>query len=103
MKYQCLNDICKYVFIHPGKRTINTPSGNLKLVYPSLSRETYVCPICGSFDFEEYKEPENEITSVKSVPLEEVDTYLKDGYTVKELYARSATLVKAEVKRVVAE
>jgi hypothetical protein len=37
------------------------------------------------------------ITSVLSCDLDEVDTFLKQGYIVKELYAKTATLVKREV------
>lgn len=35
-----------------------------------------------------------EIVSVKSVDLNEVDDLLKEGYVVKELYAKNAVLVK---------
>jgi hypothetical protein len=38
------------------------------------------------------------ITSVLSVPLEQVDSMLAKGYKVKELYAKSCTLIKTEVK-----
>lgn len=37
---------------------------------------------------------EPSITSVISVPIEEVDSKLKDGYEIKELYAKTATLIK---------
>lgn len=51
-----------------------------------------VCPECHSFKLS--VAPEENITSVKSVPLEEVDTYLKEGYKVKEFYAKNCTLIK---------
>ena len=35
-----------------------------------------------------------EIVSVKSVDLNDVDALLKEGYTVKELYAKNAVLIK---------
>ena len=61
--------------------------------------ETYkMCPLCGSFEFDEYKEVQPEISSVKSVPLAEVDDLLKEGYVVESLYAKTATLVKREIK-----
>ena len=60
--------------------------------------ETYQkCPVCLSKVIS--VAPEENITSVKSVPLEEVDTYLKQGYKVKELYAKNATLVLTEAPK----
>jgi hypothetical protein len=58
-----------------------------------VSLETQVCPFCHSKTFTEYVEPEADIVSVKSVPLEEVDGWLLQGYVVRELYAKTATLV----------
>jgi hypothetical protein len=58
-------------------------------------------------NFEEQTEPQPEIKSVISVPIEDVDAKLKEGYVVKEfyfvpvgkfLYAKMATLVKLEKK-----
>jgi hypothetical protein len=61
--------------------------------------EMYVCPFCSSLEFTEFIESQPEISSVKSVPLEEVDNWLKQGYKVRELYAKSATLVLMEAKQ----
>jgi DNA-directed RNA polymerase subunit RPC12/RpoP len=92
MKYQCLNEACGKLFMYPAKKT-ETP---ITAVY-----ETHVCPYCGSLDIEEYTPeptPQPQITSVVSVELAQVDSYLKMGYVVRELYAKTATLVKMEVK-----
>lgn len=84
MKYQCEN--CHKTFTHPAKhieREVNQPN----------DYETYVCPFCHSKEYSEFVEPQPEIASVKSVPLEEVDAWLAKGYIVKELYAKTATLI----------
>ena len=60
--------------------------------------ETFVCPFCRSNDFSEYVDLEADIVSVKSVDLNEVDTYLKDGYVVEAMFAKTATIKKLAVK-----
>jgi hypothetical protein len=62
--------------------------------YDGLTLEIKVCPYCENETFTEYIEPQADIVSVKSVPLEEVDNWLTQGYKVKELYAKACTLVK---------
>ena len=49
----------------------------------------------------ELQEPEVEskIVSVKSVDLNEVDGWLNQGYEVKDLYAKNATLIKKEIPK----
>lgn len=87
MKYKCLE--CNQTFIHTQKRiTTSNTSEQIE------SWETYHCPYCKSQTYTEYTEPQPEIVSVKSVPLEEVDSMLTQGYVVRELYAKTATLVK---------
>jgi hypothetical protein len=36
------------------------------------------------------------ISSVKSVPIEEVDKYLQEGYHVKRIYSKHAILIKSK-------
>jgi hypothetical protein len=40
------------------------------------------------------KEPSEKIVSVKSVDLNDVDSWLSQGYVVRDLYAKNATIVK---------
>ncbi len=63
----------------------------------NFSVEKHVCPYCQSLNLDEVQD--GDIVSVKSVDLADVDEWLKQGYTVHELYAKTCTLVKkAEVK-----
>jgi hypothetical protein len=96
MKYQCLRG---HVFLYPAKYVWDDPKNNSNTI------ETCCCPVCAFTDnlievhIEEIVEPEPEITSVKSVDLSQVDDYLKLGYVVRELYAKTATLVKTEASQ----
>jgi DNA repair exonuclease SbcCD ATPase subunit len=56
--------------------------------------ERSCCPDCGSIHYQEHVEPQTQITSLISAELNEVDTWLHKGYTIKELYAKNATLIK---------
>ena len=60
---------------------------------------THRCPVehCGCINLKEYIAPQENIISVKSVDLSEVDSYLKEGYLVESLYAKNAVLVKKQV------
>ena len=58
--------------------------------------ESKECPRCQSEAISEFVEPEADITSVLSCDLGAVDGFLKQGYIVKELYAKTATLIKKE-------
>lgn len=99
-----------HIFIHPMKKrkydntdkaSVAMNLGSNNLFYAPLDfAEFYCCPHCNDENttFEEYVKPEPEITSVRSVDLSQVDDYLKQGYVVRELYAKTATLVKMEVK-----
>lgn len=104
MKYQCTS--CNKTFTHPAKTitpkdeqdkgtTIAIPG----YIFQVPTIEAYVCPFCKSLEFNEYVEPQEDITSVKSVPLEECDAWIVKGYKVRELYAKSATLVLMEAKK----
>jgi hypothetical protein len=92
---ECLNPDCKKTFLHAAiltkvrMKTTENPTGT------DTTLEVHVCPFCESPVIQEHKE---KIVSVKSVDLGEVDEFLKQGYTVHELYARSATLTKKEVQ-----
>ena len=41
---------------------------------------------------------EMKITSLKSVPIDEVDTWLAQGYEVEQMFAKTANVVKRAVK-----
>jgi hypothetical protein len=58
------------------------------------SIEEYVCPYCQSLNIDEFVVPQAEIVSVKSVELDKVDEWIGQGYEVKELYAKTATMIK---------
>jgi len=113
MKYQCLNPDCKKSFIKTAKKSSITVTVLFKDDKPesetsndnSISTKTAtegfekrVCPYCESVDIDDLVEVQTEISSVKSVPLAEVDDLLKEGYVVESLYAKTATLVKREIK-----
>ena len=106
MRYQCVDPTCKAIFSHPAKQTKLTMTLSIDLKDDEAMKlqtqntegtETHVCPVCHGLFFVEYVEPQPEITSVKSVDLCQVDDYLKLGYVVRELYAKTATLVKLEI------
>ena len=90
MKYQCLE--CKETFVHTA--TLTTDISEKEII------EYSVCPFCKSRHYDELKLEEQPITSVVSVPLEDVDAKLKEGYQVHELYAKTATLTKREAKTI---
>ena len=104
MKFLCLNPECQKKFIHPAvKRDAADPAkgiyasiGNMFVAESSI--ETHCCPYCQSLSYDEVVEPKEEITSVKSVDLAEVDKWLLEGYLVESLYAKTATLVKKGAK-----
>ena len=104
MKYQCSK--CNEVFTHTAKIVVADAKEGSSAIIMSVNpllfvasySETAVCPFCHNIKFSEYVEPEADIVSVKSVPLEEVDGWLLQGYIVKDLYAKTGTLVKKEVK-----
>lgn len=98
MKYQCV--ACSNVFAHPAKQTKHYPLGPQLDGEPcALDIERAVCPFCAHINIGEFVEPQEDITSVKSVPIEETDSWLAKGYKVRELYAKTATLVKLEAKQ----
>jgi hypothetical protein len=90
---------CKEKFHYPAKQTNNDLSIGMNTLGVKESIEVSVCPFCLSKSFTEYIEPEADITSVLSCELGAVDGFLKQGYIVKELYAKTATLVKREVPK----
>ena len=103
MKYKCLNPECKMVFLYAAKLTqqdLHTKQDFPKdhSYYAEKIIETHVCPFCESLEFEEYIEPiiVDKISSVKSVELDKVDEWITQGYEVKELYAKTATMIKKE-------
>jgi hypothetical protein len=73
--------------------------GTLMISVPAALIETYVCPYCKSLDVDEFVEPHPVIASVKSVELDKVDEWIGQGYAVKELYAKTATMVKKEASK----
>ena len=104
MKLQCLE--CKKTFLYASKKIepISPEDKHLlvkvgDLVSVGSTIESHVCPYCQSLNIDEYFEPQANIASVKSVDLSEVDSLLKEGYVVHELYAKNAVLVKKEKKK----
>jgi len=110
LKLHCLNPACGKQFMYAAKLTTNyTPSAIILNEHitavaqqeqtPQRTTEYHVCPYCLGLDVDELPEAQEQITSVKSVDLSEVDGWLKQGYTIKELYSKNATLVKTEAKQ----
>jgi hypothetical protein len=88
-----------HVFLYPAKivKGLNPNDRTVALGPIAIqgdSIETHVCPFCQSLNIKELLEIQPNIASVKSVPLEEVDSWLTKGYVVHELYAKTATLKK---------
>jgi len=103
MKFQCLNPECKATFLHTAKTTEYLYSGDMSkdFIHPEdhvllKMIEKPICPYCHGLTFEEYVEPiiQDKIVSVKSVELDKVDEWISQGYEVKELYAKTATMIK---------
>jgi len=97
MKFECLD--CHKKFVYPTKK-IEQLFPVEGAHYPTKIIEAHVCPYCESLNITEYIEPQPDITSVISIPIEDVDAKLKEGYVVRELYAKTATLIKQQVKEV---
>lgn len=94
MNFECCD--CKKTFVYAAKLTQN----DLSQTDLTKSLETHVCPYCKSLNIQEHVEAAvvEKICSVKSVELDKVDDMIKEGYEVKELYAKSATMIKKEAK-----
>lgn len=107
MKFKCAD--CAKVFLYPAKiRTILTPQvkpGQIIQLPPLTGYEPTIeehrCPYCQSRNLLEFAEPfsTEKIVSVISVEIAEVDAKLKEGYEVKELYAKTAILIKKETTK----
>jgi len=106
MRYLCGNKVCGKVFLHTAKLTTYLPVPK-EITQPELPLiingklqndfvESAVCPHCYSKIYSEAPETEPQITSLKSVPLDEVDDWLAKGYVVKDTFAKTATLIKRE-------
>lgn len=102
MNYECVD--CHKTFLHAAVLTGSLVMGSEKdasrehtLADPILERR--VCPFCLSLNIQEHVEQvlDEKIVSVKSVDLDKVDTMIAEGYEVKELYAKAATMVKKAV------
>ena len=108
MKFQCLD--CKKTFVYATKKTEHSPiltvnstnflydatanATNMPISQEPTSIETHVCPHCHSLNIDEVPPVKEQIASVKSVDLANVDEYLKEGYVVHALYAKTAVLTK---------
>ena len=90
MKYICLD--CHRTFMYAAEETIQKSEDPIDML------EFHVCPYCFSKNIDEQKLEEPKIVSVKSVDLAEVDAWLEKGYEVRELYAKTATLIKRTEK-----
>lgn len=106
MKLRCLNPSCAKTFLYAAKLVtvrnttttieqdyLGTSASSIKIP-ETTTQEFHVCPYCNNVNIDEFVEPQQEITSVKSVNLEDVDEWLGKGYVVRELYAKTATLIK---------
>jgi len=97
MKYQC--ESCGKVFVYAAKKTVSLSSSfseEYKEQYP-MQVETHVCPFCQSLEFDEAKEVQPEIASIKSVDIAEADEWIARGYVVLDRYAKTVTMAKREV------
>jgi Zn ribbon nucleic-acid-binding protein len=94
MKYQCTQG---HKFTHPAKLTIFRV-GMVSYDRENDFLETAVCPICKVVTFEEWVEPEVELEDVISVEYVNVGAKIAEGYRVKEIYAKSCTLIKPKKK-----
>ena len=86
MRYICEDD---HIFEHTAKL-------HCRSLDETSAVEVPVCPICETRIYSEYVLDKKQIVSVVSVELSEVDTKLKEGYEVDNLYAKTATLVKKD-------
>jgi hypothetical protein len=95
--------------MYPAKQTVNKfqhpiLAENIEEVHvlsppvPFSFIESSVCPFCHGLEFSEFVEPQPEIVSVKSVPIEDADALIKDGYVVLEVYAKTVNLIKKAEK-----
>ena len=104
MKYMCLGCGKKFLFM---AKLVAVADLNEFVQYATEEKKTYedtiesyVCPYCKSLNIDEYAEPVADVLSVKQVPIEEADTYLAQGYKIKEYYAKAVTIIKlAEVQK----
>ena len=113
-RYKCGNG---HVFLFPlvitehTVKLVNTVSG-LNVAYDScvegwFETVSHRCPVdnCTSIDIQEYIEPieeKGEITALISVPNNEVNGFITQGYSVMEdkIYAKETILIRrAEVKQ----
>jgi hypothetical protein len=107
MKYQCVDPTCKAIFHYPAKKTELKITMNLTFkenddmkvqTQNTEGLETHVCPVCKGMFFMEYDEPQPDIISMKSVDINQVDEYLKQGYKVKESSTTKACIIKVAPK-----
>jgi hypothetical protein len=110
-RYVCAK--CNEVFTHTAKQIYTeTPQTYLdfrednktsctnpaKQVTLTTTVETSVCPFCHNIKFTEFIEPIEELEDVISVEYVNVGAKIAEGYKVKEIYAKSCTLVKPKKK-----
>jgi hypothetical protein len=86
MKYICEND---HIFEHTARHSYQAGMNHYEIP---------VCPLCFSRIYTEYVIDASIIISVISVPIDDVDIKLAEGYEVEALYAKTATLVKKRIK-----
>jgi hypothetical protein len=85
MKFVCLNPECKKTFLYAAIETTLGQAENF---------EKHVCPYCQSLDFDEVPITDPKIVSVASVDLACVDAKIAEGYEIKDLYSKTATMIK---------
>ena len=89
MRYECLEPSCRKVF-HATARVSYTKSDQGVIVM----EEYRCCPFCLSKNIDKISTPALRIESIMNVKTAEADDWIKKGYTVKDSYASSVTLVK---------
>jgi len=88
MKYTCAD--CGKSFVYAAKKT-EVPMASYQHLRGDAI-EKHVCPYYLSLNFDEAKEPQPEITSIKSVDIAEADEWIAKGYRVLQHYAKTVTV-----------
>lgn len=98
---QCL--ACKCTFLYAAKRTLydlnNLPykiAAEQVYIHPAdnvivAKTDISVCPYCFSREIAEYTMP---LESIRSIDINEADALLKEGYVLKDAFAKTVTLIK---------
>lgn len=96
MKYKCLNPECGKQFNFAAKKTFEKTECDAST---TTIIETVVCPYCDSLNFDELPQEAKginlaDVESYKDVAPNEVDDYLKQGYTIYQSWQKNVHLIK---------